>query len=228
MQTRTKVAKTKLAAVKTASRPEVTRTPVTPKVLDPLSPAEAQTAQPTVSLIDRERAEKEQKYERARAELLQTIPELSGLYCSHLSYFLQLLKADRGCSTPMENFITSLVWRWAETPESPWLALNPDVIVTDLIEGPDGLRINFDDAMEAARLFNRQYLPFVGKKDYLGTAQTAIRDLENNESLMDHYSRDPQQIARHLQIAREFYAAAPELVVPPSAEFDSQLEEIAQ
>jgi hypothetical protein len=129
----------------------------------------------------------------------------------------------------MEDFITSLVWRWAETPESPWLALTPDVIVADLIEGSDGLRGNFEDAMEVARLFNARYVPFAGDatRNCLGSADVAVRRLASDESLSD-YSTDAQQAARHLQIAREFYAAAPELVVPHSAEFDSRLEEIAR
>jgi hypothetical protein len=191
----------------------------------------AQAAQPAPGRLQKEPSESERRGEQARLELLRELPELPAFYCRHLSYFLQLLKADRGCVTPIEEFITDLVWRWAESSESPHLALDPDVIVDDLINGSSGLREHFDDAVETTRLFNARYAAALTRESGIrpGDVESALREIEGNEALRNYGGpgSDPQQTASHLQTARDLYAAVPHLVTRRSAEFNSQLEEIA-
>jgi hypothetical protein len=60
------------------------------------------------------------------------------------------------------------------------------------------------------------------------TAAEAIALVNLTESLDLYHNADHQQVARHIEIARQIYQGHPELIMTVSNEFDAELAELAK
>jgi hypothetical protein len=86
--------------------------------------------------------------ESARAALLAmilgSIAEMSALRLQDVARAVDIIEHDRGCSTPVESFITNLL------SDHYVFGLTPEAVIGEL-ESSDGFRANFADAMEVAK-----------------------------------------------------------------------------
>jgi hypothetical protein len=105
--------------------------------------------------------EKRQREENAEAAVARVAVskaawELPDHDVINLWNFLELIEANEGGSaTPVEDCIVGMPWRW-KALLGRGRALTPDDMI-QLIDGPDGCRLNFNDALDTARSFSVKY-----------------------------------------------------------------------
>lgn len=126
-----------------------------PTAKRPISDEEYQRALEIISAVDREKLKQEKTDWGTGAELLNplTVEQLLAtdnlLYRSYLAMFARILEAERGCDTPVEEFITQLVMSYGYGH-----AITPDTVIAEV----DGaFRTNFDSAIEIARMMMKKY-----------------------------------------------------------------------
>jgi hypothetical protein len=102
--------------------------------------------------------EKTQPEEAAalRAQLLEQItalpPEMSTSDVQQVAQFMDLCNNNRGCVTPVENFLTELV-------SEHYLCggLTPEVVLHEFDGNCDGFKTNYEETVESVARFNAAY-----------------------------------------------------------------------
>ena len=84
-------------------------------------------------------------------QIMQSLPKMSTSSIQQVARFMDLVENDRGCVTPVEEFITNLVMQHYDfgglTPEG----------VMDEFEGEDGFKVNYEECAEGVDRFNLAY-----------------------------------------------------------------------
>lgn len=122
-----------------------------------------------------EEAEDYKDIERARAARLAIVSALVGLKASErdqVRAFIAVVKANRNNAlTPIEDFLCQLPKLWERQAEAG-RGLTPDEIIRQ-IDGEDGVRSWFDDALSITRDFSRRYAKVVAIGAASGEGKTA-------------------------------------------------------
>ena len=96
-----------------------------------------------------------EKEKALRAQLLEQImrslPDMSASRIQAVAQVMDLCNNDRGCPTPVEEFITDLVMHHYH-----FGGLNPERVMREF-EGPEGFKINYEECIEAMERFNAAY-----------------------------------------------------------------------
>ena len=131
----------------------------TPPAAAPV-PATQPPAPETAPALDRLRVwvgdklpAEEEKALRAQLleQIMQSLPKMSTSSIQQVARFMDLVENDRGCVTPVEEFITNLVMQHYD-----FGGLTPEEVM-DEFEGPEGFKINYEECVEAAARFNAAY-----------------------------------------------------------------------
>ena len=97
------------------------------------------------------------------AAILESTVAASACQLQQIAQFVEITKRDSGCTTPAEDFITSLVADYFREGLTPELA-------TERIESSDGFRANFADAVDLTRRFVEAY------PEIIKTAKSALQE----------------------------------------------------
>lgn len=95
-------------------------------------------------------AEKDALRVRLLAMIVESLVDRSALRLQEIARFIDIAEHDRGCTTPAEEFITRLVSHYHD------FGLTPDYAL-DALEGEDGFRRGFGEAMETTQRFLATY-----------------------------------------------------------------------
>lgn len=111
---------------------------------------------------------------RLLAIIVGSVTELGVYRLQEIARFIDITEHDQGCTTPAEEFITRLVSHYHDFGLTPDYALHA-------IEGEDGFRRSFDDAVEIARRFAATYPELVA-----APTVDALAPPEQGEALANH------------------------------------------
>ena len=115
----------------------------------------SQTIPPEPSKSGHSDDDREEEAATARVAVSRAAWELSDTNIISLGNFLAVMEANEGSRiTPVEDYIVELPWRWKLCMK--YGAMTPDDLI-EKIDGPDGIRQDWDDAVAIARSFPAKY-----------------------------------------------------------------------
>jgi hypothetical protein len=215
--------------------PKTAKCAPTAKVLPITETPPAPVATAPESLLTEERAALAQRVAVERKNLADAInPESPNALSDHdienMGNFLLIVRNYySNFATPIEDAIVNMAYMYYRNRQENRDSLTPDDLI-GVIEGPDGCRGWFDEAIEITRRFQTLYAGVLDKTNPRISVEACIGEVKGQRFKSDpsvKFQNNKQQVADTVRTAREIYRLCPEAILTHNEDFEAELRQLA-